>query len=189
MKFKLNLIFFLTLLLLLIGCNSNLTQKKSVYDKEIQIPDSLKGKDLEGNEILLGEINIDQLKEYTKNWSNIYNPKNDILKMIKPLIKKKGMVLIMGTWCEDSEREIPGLIKILESVNYDITKMRIIAVDENKITPNFIEKDYDLINIPTIIFYDNKKEINRIVEFPIKSIEEDILDILSGKAYKHAYYK
>ena len=35
----------------------------------------------------------------------------------------------------------------------------------------------------------NNSEINRIVEFPIKSIEEDILDILSGKAYKHAYYK
>ena len=49
MKFRLNLIVFQTLLLLLIGCNSNLTQKKSVYDKQIQIPDSLKGKDLEGS--------------------------------------------------------------------------------------------------------------------------------------------
>ena len=185
MKFK--LIVFLTLLL--IGCNSNLTQKKRVYDKEIKIPESLKGKDLEGNEILLGEINIDQLKQYTKEWSNNYNPNTDILTKIKPLIKKRGIVLIMGTWCEDSEREIPGFIKILESINYDTTKMRIVAVDENKITPNFIEKDYDLIKIPTIIFYDNKNEINRIVEFPIKSIEEDILDILTGKVYKHAYYK
>tara|TARA_B100001250_G_scaffold284010_1_gene246045 strand:- start:889 stop:1446 length:558 start_codon:yes stop_codon:yes gene_type:complete len=185
MKFK--LIVFLTLLL--IGCNPNLNQKKRVYDKEIKIPDSLKGKDLEGNEILLGEININQLKEYIKDWSNNYNPNIDILTKIKPLIKKRSIVLIMGTWCEDSEREIPGFIKILEYINYDTTKMRIIAVDENKITPNFIEKDYDLINIPTIIFYDNKNEINRIVEFPIKSIEEDILDILTGKAYKHAYYK
>ena len=185
MKFK--LVFFLTLLLL--GCESNLTQKKSVHDKGIKIPNSVKGKDLEGNEILLGEINFDQLKEYTKHWSSSYNPNTDILKKIKPLIKKKDVVLIMGTWCEDSEREIPGFVKILESINYDITKMRIIAVDENKITPNFIEKDYDLINIPTIIFYKNKNEINRIVEFPIKSIEEDILDILTGKGYKHAYYK
>ena len=187
MKIKLFFIFFLTLTQ--ISCDSNLTQKKSVYLKKIQIPDSLKGKDLEGNEILLGEINIDQLKEYTKHWSSNYNPNSDILAKIKPLIKKRGIVLIMGTWCEDSEREIPGFIKILESINYDIKKMRIIAVDENKITPNFIEKDYELINIPTIIFYDNKNEINRIVEFPIKSIEEDILDILTGKKYKHAYYK
>ena len=61
MKIKLFFIFFLTLTQ--ISCDSNLTQKKSVYLKNIQIPDSLKGKDLEGNEILLGEINIDQLKD------------------------------------------------------------------------------------------------------------------------------
>ena len=187
MKSRFFLIVFLSISQ--ISCNSNLTQKKSAYDKEIQIPDRLKGKDLEGNEILLGEININQLKEFTKDWSNNYNPNSNLLTKIKPLIKNIDIVLIMGTWCEDSEREIPGFIKILESINYDIKKMRIIAVDENKITPNFIEKNFGLINIPTIIFYDNENEINRIVEFPIKSIEEDILDILTGKAYKHAYYK
>jgi thiol-disulfide isomerase/thioredoxin len=155
-------------------------QKNSVYYKKTKILDSLKGRDLEGNEILLGEINIDLLKEYIRDWSSSYNPNSDILKKIKPLIKKREIVLIMGTWCEDSEREIPGFIKILESTNYNTTKMRIIAVDEDKITPNFIEKDYELIN---------NNEINRIVEFPIKSIEEDILDILNGKPYKNAYYK
>ena len=29
--------------------------------------------------------------------------------------------------------------------------------------------------------------MNRIVEFPINSLEQDILDILSGKEYKNAY--
>ena len=187
MKIKLFLAVFL--LLAQINCNSNLNKKKEVNNNKIVIPDSLKGRDLEGNEILLGEVNINQLKEYTKDWASNYNANSDVLAKIKPLIKKRGIVLIMGTWCEDSEREIPALINILESINYDITKMRIIAVDEDKITPNFIEKDYELINIPTIIFYENGNEINRIVEFPIKSIEEDILDILTGKAYKHAYYK
>ena len=187
MKFKLFLLVFLSITQ--ISCNSKLINKKKVDKKKIEIPDSLKGKDFEGNEILLGEITIDQLKEYTKDWLSNYNPNSDILTKIKPLIKKSSIVLIMGTWCEDSEREIPTFIKILESVNYDNTKMRIIAVDEDKTTPNFIEKNFELINIPTIIFYNNKNEINRIVEFPIKSIEEDILDILSGKFYKHAYFK
>ena len=65
MKSRFFLIVFLSISQ--ISCNSNLTQKKSAYDKEIQIPDRLKGKDLEGNEILLGEININQLKEFTKD--------------------------------------------------------------------------------------------------------------------------
>ena len=70
---------------------------RNTYDKEIQIPDSLKGKDLEGNEILLGEININQLKEFTKDWSNNYNPNSNLLTKIKPLIKnigKKSLLLI-----------------------------------------------------------------------------------------------
>ena len=41
-------------------------------------------------------------------------------------------------------------------------------------------------NVPTFIF-SKKGEINRIVEFPIISLEQDILDILQDKGYKHAY--
>ena len=33
----------------------------------------------------------------------------------------------------------------------------------------------------------NGKEINRIVEFPIETIEKDIYKILSGNEYKNAY--
>ena len=69
---------------------------------------------------------IEKLKEFTKHWSSNYNPNSDILAKIKPLIKKRSIVLIMGTWCEDSEREIPGFINILESINYDTAKIRII---------------------------------------------------------------
>ena len=73
-KIKSNFFFIVFLSILQISCNSNLTQKKSAYDKEIKIPDGLKGKDLEGNEILLGEININQLKEFTKDWSTTTIP-------------------------------------------------------------------------------------------------------------------
>ena len=90
MKIKLFLIVFLSLTK--ISCNSNLTQKKKVNNKKIEIPDSLKGKDLEGNEILLGELNIDQLKVYIKDWSSNYNANSDILTQIKPLIKKRDIV-------------------------------------------------------------------------------------------------
>ncbi|GIR50571.1 MAG: hypothetical protein CM15mP59_3130 [Flavobacteriaceae bacterium] len=35
--------------------------------------------------------------------------------------------------------------------------------------------------------FQKREEINRIVEFPIISLEQDILDILQDKGYKHAY--
>jgi hypothetical protein len=41
--------------------------------------------------------------------------------------------------------------------------------------------------LPMFIFSKKGEEINRIVEFPIISLEQDILDILQDKGYKHAY--
>jgi hypothetical protein len=49
------------------------------------------------------------------------------------------------------------------------------------------EKDYDIINIPTLIFLENGKEINRIVEFPVESLIEDFSKILKKEAYQDAY--
>ena len=37
----------------------------------------------------------------------------------------------MGTWCEDSQREVPGMMKILAAAGYSTKQMEIIAVDED----------------------------------------------------------
>jgi thioredoxin-related protein len=78
-------------------------------------------------------------------------------------------------------------MKILDQTGYNTAEMEIIAIDEDKRTKEGLENIYNLAYVPTLIFFDGKKEINRIVEFPIKSLEQDILDILSGKEYKNAY--
>ena len=59
----------------------------------------------------LGEINIDQLKEFTNIGQAKFNPNSDILAKIKPLINKRGIVLIMGTWCEDSREKYQVLLR------------------------------------------------------------------------------
>ena len=65
--------------------------------------------------------------------------------------------------------------------------MKLIAMSLDKTTADSLEKNQNIINIPTIIFKKNGKEINRIVEFPIETIEKDIYKILSGNDYKNAY--
>jgi hypothetical protein len=53
--------------------------------------------------------------------------------------------------------------------------------------PDGSATDSGIEYVPTFIFSKNGKEINRIVEFPIFSLEKDMLDILQGKDYKNAY--
>lgn len=187
-------IFYLLLCLLLIACADQPSKKvpAPIESEIIQIPDSLLGKDWEGNKILVGKINLAQLRAFTssdwyKNEYALYKVNQSVLAEIKPLLKDKKVSLIMGTWCEDSQREVPGMIKILTEAGYPTASMEIIAVDEDKTTPGKLEKAFDLFNVPTLIFTAKGKEINRIVEFPINSLEQDILAILRGEDYKNAY--
>lgn len=178
---------------LILACNNSQNKKKSfpTENEIIQIPDSLLGKDWEGNEILVGKVSLAQLSTYTSDWfSNeydLYKTNQSLLTKIKPLLNNKKVTLIMGTWCEDSQREVPGMIKILTEAGYPTSSMYIIAVDEDKTTPGKLEKAFELFNVPTLIFSENGTEINRIVEFPINGLEQDILAILSGEDYKNAY--
>ena len=186
-------IILLLVLSLAIGCNQQTKKKdnESQTQEKVLIPTYLLGKDWEGNEILVGKISYIQMVQYTKVWFNkeydFFRINDERLEKIKPLLKDKRVVLIMGTWCEDSQREVPGMMKILDQTGYNTAEMEIIAIDEDKRTKEGLENIYNLAYVPTLIFFDGKKEINRIVEFPIKSLEQDILDILSGKEYKNAY--
>ena len=178
---------------LILACNDSQNKKKlfPTENEIIQIPDSLLGKDWEGNEILVGKVSLAQLSTYTSDWYNneydLYKTNQSLLTKIKPLLNNKKVTLIMGTWCEDSQREVPGMIKILTEAGYPTSSMDIIAVDEDKTTPGQLEKVFELFNVPTLIFSENGTEINRIVEFPINGLEQDILAILSGEDYKNAY--
>lgn len=164
---------------------------KTVVQQEVLIPDSLLGKDLEGNEILVGKISYAQMEKYCAAWFtpdyDRYKVNASLLEQIKPLLNGKKVNLLMGTWCEDSQREVPGMMKILAAAGYAVNELEIIAVDEDKRTPSGIEKPFAATYVPALIFYSEGQEMNRIVEFPIGTLEEDIFAILSGEDYKHAY--
>ena len=110
-----------------------------------------------------------------------------VVDSIKPLLENVSLRVFMGTWCEDSQRETPRLYKVLEALDFDNDKFEIIAVSRDKDTPDHLEKDQNIEYVPTIIVLKNENEIGRIVESTIDTLEEDLLAILSGKEYKHAY--
>ena len=97
--------------------------------------------------------------------------------------------VFMSVWCHDSHREIPRLIKLLEAVNFNENELEIIALNRAKKTPQNLQEGFNIRRTPTLIFYKENKEIGRFVEHPRKNLEKDILKILNGKNYKHAYFK
>ncbi|UOK42751.1 MULTISPECIES: thioredoxin family protein [Flavobacterium] len=123
---------------------------------------------------------------YKPNHEN-YKPNMATIAELKKHTKDVTVLVFMGTWCDDSQLQVPGFFKIMEALQFDNTKVTLIAVDKNKKTPEQFEKELDITNVPTFIFYKNGKEIHRIVERPMESLEKDMLKIISGQNYKHAY--
>lgn len=182
---------YLTLLALFISACQQKPKKTTPSKETIDIPQHLLGKDWDGNEILEGKVTYLQMTTYTKEWFDkeyaAYPVNQSLVNELKPLLKGKELILYMGTWCEDSQREVPAMMKILRQADYEINDLKIVAVNEDKTTPDQLEKEHQLMYIPALIFLENEKEMNRIVEFPIKTLEEDMFAILSGEAYKNAY--
>lgn len=97
----------------------------------------------------------------------------------KEKLNSYNITLFLGTWCEDSHREVPRLMKILEKLNYPENKLTIIAVNRKKESPNGEEGLYNIQRVPTIIVKKYGKEIGRIIESPKSGwLEKDLLEII-----------
>jgi len=199
-------IAFFILALTLIACN-NKTEKKSVSqendttkEKVATIPISSNDTEInilvkdtiDDNMMLLGKITRKGLKgkefiEWHKENFNGHTLDTITIESLKPELKDVSIQVFMGTWCSDSQREVPALFKILDATKYDYTKLEIVAVSHEKETPNHLEKGMDIQYVPTIILYKKGEEIGRYVEFAQEDLEKDLLSIINEDGYKHSY--
>lgn len=103
-----------------------------------------------------------------------------------------SITVFMGTWCGDSRREVPRFIKVLESYDYDFSRLKIICLNSGfqnyKQAPEREERGVNIHRVPTFIMHDSEgNETGRIVEEPVVSLESDLAAILSGEKYETAY--
>jgi len=91
------------------------------------------------------------------------------------------ITIVLGTWCSDSRREVPRFYKILDELNYNDDKLTVIGVDSDKQAPVIDFEELKIEKVPTFIFYKKGFEIGRIIETPEKTLEKDIIKILSDK--------
>lgn len=182
-------LLFFSLSILIISCGNN---KKEENQTQEEILVESKAIPEEEVPVLLGKQEFDAIKKapydvwFDENYK--YEPNQQTLDSLKVTLKGKSMIVFMGTWCSDSQLQVPILLNILDRINYDTSTIKLYTVSEDKDTPSGIEKEFEIEYVPTIIIYENENEMGRIVEYPINSIEKDLLQISNGEDYKHAYY-
>ena len=140
-----------------------------------------------GKPMLLGEVLIDELKQepfsewYNDEFDN-YNVDLELLSAISNP-EQYEYELFLGTWCGDSKREVPRLEKIFNAFNVQFEKVKIIAVDREKVSPGNEQEGKDIRYVPTLIISKNNVELGRIVESPSSkeaTLESDLFEISVG---------
>ncbi len=115
---------------------------------------------------------------YTPNVATVAQLKKQNLKDI-------SIQVFFGTWCSDSRREVPRLLKLLDQISFNSSHIRLMAVGGSdslyKQTPQHEEQNKGIFHVPVIIVYRNGIELNRINEYPSLSLEKDLLNMVTGQ--------
>lgn len=188
-------LIILLLSLSLIACKNSEEKAENTETAEVEKVDAVNNlipDEEDGGEMLLGNITYDRLaNEPFEEWYDLnyegHLVDTTLIDSLKPLLKNIHIKVFMGTWCEDSQREVPALLKILEAADFKMNYLDMVAVTHDKDTPQGLEDGYEMEYVPTIIFFKDGAEINRIVEYPQQTLEQDMLTILKEEPYKHAY--
>lgn len=163
-----NAIFLLSLLLPLLA---NAQINNTIYD------------DSKSQTILIGECNIEgfRLNEFATWFDKEYEDYsvNESVFAETYSLKFDSIYVVLGTWCSDSQREVPHFCKIMNHEYFKGTLVRYFAVDGQKHTDAIDTEEFYIQFVPTMIFYYGGNELCRIVENPSLSLEKDIMDLLS----------
>lgn len=129
---------------------------------------------------------------FTKNF-DAYTPNAEVIKSLKKeSLKDVTVKVFFGTWCSDSKREVPRFLKLMNAMSVPLNKITLVAVGNSdslyKQSSTHEETSLSIFRVPTFIFFKDGKEINRIVEFPVNSMEKDVLAILQNRSYEPNYH-
>jgi len=139
--------------------------------------------EIKSEEILYGECNPDGFKsgDFALWFDTVYAnyEVNEIHFNPNYEVPFDSIYVFLGTWCSDSQREVPRFCKIMDHEYFKGTYVRYFALDGNKKSDAIDTEEFYIDYVPTFIFYCHGNELCRIIEAPKLSLEEDIMDLLS----------
>jgi hypothetical protein len=127
---------------------------------------------------------------FVKNYDD-YSVDSVTAGKLRTSLAGKRFRIFMGTWCGDSRREVPRIFKILDYCGIDSAAIQLVMVSASdstyKQSPGHEERGLDIFRVPDLIVLDQGREIGRIVESPVSSLEKDLFTITRGETYTPHY--
>ena len=127
----------------------------------------------------LGDISQAELLERHEVFKRNYDA-YEVTAGIDGLPADLKVKILFGTWCHDSEREVPRMLKLLAASGVKEESISLISLDIRKEEPEGRAKALDVRFTPTFIFFSGDIELGRIIERPTVSLRDDVVAIASA---------
>ena len=175
-------IFLIVIATLAIGCasvpQSEQTSGDTTKSNHSTRPPALKVDGMLLGAFALSDVDTPEFPWYRNKYdSSVVNL--TLIPKISSMMTDISILCFAGTWCTDTHKELPHLIKIMDVGKINFEKITFIGIDRQKLSPRGETAPWNITASPTFIFLKNDQEIGRIVESPKKTLEEDIVEILS----------
>ncbi len=131
--------------------------------------------------ILLGRIARPDILTISVRWQeerDRYAPAPDDIRILSALPRRTRLDVYFGSWCGDSAREVPRLLKILDEASPRHLKVRFFALDRSKKEPAHLVEGLAIERVPTFILSADGTEVGRIVETPQTTLEHDLAQLV-----------
>jgi thiol-disulfide isomerase/thioredoxin len=136
-----------------------------------------------------GVMTVGELWQTMPVWKAIadhYEPDEKTVERLRAVAEPVKLQVVMATWCGDSKRHVPRLIKAVERANNPNVTIEIVGVGPDFESPMDFVQQQSITNVPTVIVRRGEKEVGRYVETPAGTmVEGDVCDILDGTMKAH----
>jgi thioredoxin 1 len=128
-----------------------------------------------------GEVSQQQVADQMPHFAEYYQAYRPSQQELEAALQLQGksLVILFGSWCHDSQREIPRLLKLLDVAQVPLASLQLVAVNQQKQDPDGLSRTYQLRFTPTFILLDGQTELGRIVERPELSLGQDLANLVS----------
>lgn len=115
---------------------------------------------------------------YFESQYDVYNPSQSYISKLETKLNDFEITIVLGTWCGDSQVQVPHFYKIINEAGYNDKRVKVIAVDKKKEAVVVDISGMNIERVPTFIIYKDDEEVGRIVETPKRTIEQDLWKII-----------
>ncbi len=132
--------------------------------------------------VQISGIDRDAILRTSQEWQDIYDQcvlDDAILAAIAAKATDLTIDVYLGTWCSDSRQHVPVFLRLADALGNSGLVVNYFAVERkpDKSMKYFVD-ELAVERVPTFIVRRDGREIGRIVENPLKTLAEDMLEII-----------